>query len=175
VIAELRGSLLGWVRPRVSNEADAEDVVQDVLERLARRGTDDLDDMRAFVWRSARNAITDHYRRSATRGRASDAVALEPVDDEPEDADRAFLAACMEPFVWRLPEPYREALMLTDLGGLTQKQAALKLGLSPSGMKSRVQRGRVMLREDLLDCCTVAVDVRGRAGEAVPRGPDCGC
>lgn len=174
MIQELRGSLLGWVRPRVGSDADAEDVVQDVLERLARRGSDDLDDLRAFLWQATRNAVTDHYRRTAARTRAAEALRVEP-DDAPADDDRAFLAGCMEPFVWRLPEPYREALMLTDLGGLSQQQAALKLGLSPSGMRTRVQRGRALLKKDLLDCCTVAVDALGRATDATPKDPECGC
>ena len=175
MLAELRAALLGWVRGRLPSEADAEDVVQDVLERLARRGSEDLEDVRAFVWRSARNAITDHHRRRASRGRTAEALAWQPSDDGPQDVDRAFLAACMEPFVHRLDEPYRQALMLTDLGGISQSQAARELGLSPSGMKSRVQRGRALLRADLLACCSVAVDVRGRATEATPREPGCGC
>lgn len=70
-----------------------------------------------------------------------------------------------------LPSPYREALTLTALEGMTQKQAAEMLGVSLSGMKSRVQRGRVLLRRSLEDCCTIALDVRGRIVGCEPR-PD---
>ncbi len=62
-----------------------------------------------------------------------------------------------------LPSPYREALTLTELEGLTQKEAAEMLGISLSGMKSRVQRGRQQLRQALEDCCHIALG-RPRAG-----------
>ena len=69
----------------------------------------------------------------------------------------------------RLPEPYREALVLTELDGLTQADAATRLGLSTSGMKSRVQRGRGQLRDLLLGCCEIELDRRNRVTDYVPR------
>ncbi|MFO0634577.1 MAG: TauD/TfdA family dioxygenase [Nannocystaceae bacterium] len=68
-----------------------------------------------------------------------------------------------------LPSPYREALTLTELEGLTQREAAQMLGVSLSGMKSRVQRGRVQLRRALEGCCDIAVDARGRVIAYTPR------
>jgi RNA polymerase sigma-70 factor (ECF subfamily) len=62
-------------------------------------------------------------------------------------------------------------LTLTELEGLTQKEAAERLGLSLSGMKSRVQRGRLHLRDALEACCHIALDVRGRVVACEPR-PD---
>jgi RNA polymerase sigma-70 factor (ECF subfamily) len=53
----------------------------------------------------------------------------------------------------RLPEPYRQALTLTAFEGLTQEQLAKRLGISLSGAKSRVQRGREQLKRMLLDFC----------------------
>jgi RNA polymerase sigma-70 factor (ECF subfamily) len=55
----------------------------------------------------------------------------------------------------RLPQPYREALELTEYDGLTQQALAERLGISVSGAKSRVQRGREKLKGMLLDCCRV--------------------
>ena len=60
-----------------------------------------------------------------------------------------------------LPSPYREAVTLTELQGMTQKDAAEMLGISLSGMKSRVQRGRQRIREMLQACCGIALDARG--------------
>lgn len=74
-------------------------------------------------------------------------------------------------FVSMLPSPYREALTLTELEGLTQKEAAEMLGISLSGMKSRVQRGREKLRAALEDCCHIALDARHRVVGCEPR-PD---
>ena len=60
-----------------------------------------------------------------------------------------------------VPQPYRQAIALTELGGLTQKEAAREAGLTLSGMKARVQRGRKKLKEVVLDCCEVELDRRG--------------
>lgn len=68
-----------------------------------------------------------------------------------------------------MPPHYRRALELTDLGGLTQERAATELGLSTSGMKSRVQRGRRLLRDEVTRCCRVVLDTGGALAEAEPR------
>jgi RNA polymerase sigma-70 factor (ECF subfamily) len=74
-------------------------------------------------------------------------------------------------FVAALPSPYREAITLTELEGRTQREAAEILGISLSGMKSRVQRGRAKLRAMLEACCEVAVDARGKVVACEPRSP----
>jgi RNA polymerase sigma-70 factor, ECF subfamily len=50
---------------------------------------------------------------------------------------------------------------MVEFDGLTQVEAAARLGLSVSGMKSRVQRARFHLRAALHDCCRIALDRRG--------------
>jgi len=75
----------------------------------------------------------------------------------------------------RLPSPYREALTLTEIQGMTQLAAAKMLGLSPSGMKSRVQRGREKLREILEASCNIALDVRGGVIACEPKTTACSC
>ena len=84
-------------------------------------------------------------------------------------APDAALAACLSPLLARIPESYRAALELTDLGELTQEQAAAQLGVSTSGMKSRVQRGRRMLHAEVTRCCRVELDARGALSDASTR------
>jgi RNA polymerase sigma-70 factor (ECF subfamily) len=74
--------------------------------------------------------------------------------------------------VARLPSPYREAVTLTELEGLTQKDAAEMLGVSVSGMKSRVQRGRERIRRMFEECCEMSVDCRGHVTGCTPRHLD---
>jgi RNA polymerase sigma-70 factor (ECF subfamily) len=77
-------------------------------------------------------------------------------------------------FVAQLATPYREAVTLVELEGLTMREAADMVGISVSGMKSRVQRGREQLRKLFDDCCEIALDVRGKPTEFVPRShPSC--
>ena len=162
--------------------ADVDDVVQDVFLRM-QKGLSGLKDEQRFgpwVYQVTRSAIADYQRATARHPLAGNDVPEEP---EPEaDDDRAVerdLAANVAPFVAMLPSPYREALTLTELEGLSQKDAAAMLGISVTAMKSRVQRGRQHLRTALEQCCTIALDARGRVMACEPRPdgrlPNCQC
>lgn len=166
---ELHGNLRAFVARRVRNQADVDDLVQRVLLRLLTGvgSLRDADRLHAWVYRTARNVIIDHYRSSgATRevasGDAAD-LAAEGPEAAPDDEEAALkeLAVCLTPMVRQLPAAYREAVTLTDLEGVTQVEAARRLGLSVSGMKSRVQRGRKQLRAVLEACCRVDLDNQG--------------
>ena len=160
----LETRLRPFVARRVSRAADVDDVLQDVFLRL-QRGLGGLRDANRFgpwVYQVTRSAIIDHGRTQA-RHPLTEGHVVEP-DPAPNDENAAeqLLASSITLFVNALPEPYHEALTLTELGGLTQKEAAERLGISLSGMKSRVQRGRALVKQALLDCCHIALDGRGR-------------
>lgn len=167
----LEGSLRSFLARRV-REAEVDDVLQDVFVRL-QRGVGALEDeqrLEAWVYRVARSAVVDQYRSRRRHEVVSESEAAErPVEDDDESEVERELAGYVPYFVNALPEPYREALTLTELQGLTQKEAAERLGVSLSGMKSRVQRGRAKLREAFDACCHIALDARGRVMECVPR------
>jgi len=131
----------------------------------------------AWITRLAANAVTDHHRRRASEQRAMVAFAFDGwlsdgLDEKPSDITSASddLASCVLPFIKQLPKPYQDALILVEIEGHSQKAAAAKLGLSVSGMKSRVQRGRRKLKEAILQCCAVELDRRGEIIEYHPRG-----
>jgi RNA polymerase sigma-70 factor, ECF subfamily len=167
---ELRTSLRAFVGRRVRNQADVDDLVQRVLLQIV-KGHDSLRDaerLHAWVYRTARNVVIDHYRSASVRretagGDADDLAATETPDVPAEDEQGALreLAACLTPMLAQLPAAYREALTLTELEGLTQADAAARAGVSLSGMKSRVQRGRRRLKLVLEECCRVDLDSRG--------------
>jgi RNA polymerase sigma-70 factor, ECF subfamily len=180
--SELRAPLARFIAHRVADPEDAEDVLQEVLLRVHRHGDElaDADRVTAWVHRIARNAVIDHYRRRAARperpvGAAEDLV--ERADEspgEPEtEAARRELAACLRPLIDRLPVGQREALVLTEFEGLTQPEAARRLGISVSGAKTRVQRGREQLKSLLLDCCHVELDRRGGITDYQARRGSC--
>ena len=92
----------------------------------------------------------------------ADAGKDEALSPDEERTSAQTLSRCLRPMLSSLPETQADALALTDLGDLSQAEAARRLGISPSGMKSRVQRGRALLRSLLLQCCEVELD--GRRG-----------
>ncbi len=169
---ELEGQLRPFVARRVP-PADVDDVVQDVFLRLYRGLATLRDDQRfgGWVYQVARNAITDHHRRAARDARWTEIGDVENAAAIAEDDDAVAQEVAVHAtlFVALLPSPYREALTLTELEGCTQKDAAEMLGISVSGMKSRVQRGRRLLREALDACCRIALDGRGRVVACEPR------
>ena len=67
----------------------------------------------------------------------------------------------MAPMIGELPPAYREAVTLADLEGVDQADAAARAGVSISGMKSRIQRGRKQLKAVFEECCRVELDRRG--------------
>jgi RNA polymerase sigma-70 factor (ECF subfamily) len=71
------------------------------------------------------------------------------------------LSACLKPLISSLGPADQEALQLVEFEGVTQVEAAQRLGLSVSAMKSRVQRARLHLRTALDECCRVTLDRRG--------------
>ncbi|MFZ5475733.1 MAG: sigma-70 family RNA polymerase sigma factor, partial [Myxococcota bacterium] len=148
---------------------DADDVLQDALLRI-HLGVGALrtqERLLPWVYRVARSAIVDHHRRARPVRPTS---AEEPLSEEPAPKVRAALAACVTPFLDALPPEQAEALRLTDLGDLTQAEAAERLGIPLPTLKARVQRGRRRLRAEFEACCELVMDGRGAVIEATPRG-----
>ena len=183
---ELHDQLLGFIARRVRTREDAEDILQEVMLRIHRSSgeLERVERVTGWIYRSASNAIVDYYRKPARRelpaGWQLDVEAAADSSlsaaDEPEPAElRGELARCLSPLLERMPASYRQALELTEVGALTQAEAAARLGLSVSGMKSRVQRGRGLLKDLLLDCCHVELDRRGGVTGYRPRRGPCAC
>lgn len=170
---EHRARLLTFVRRRVSSVDDAEDLVQDILLKAA-RNTDQLqsaESLQAWLYRIARNTITDHYRAKRAE---TEPLEAEPVDEEEQEDAISDMADCMEPFIRELDPAYREALVMADLHRLPQAEVAKRLGLSLSGAKSRIQRGRKQLADAFTNCCDLIYDASGRIMDREPRKA-CGC
>jgi RNA polymerase sigma-70 factor, ECF subfamily len=172
---ELHDRLLSFIARRVRTPEDAEDILQEVMLRIHRHSGDlrRTDRVSGWVYRIASNATADYYRQPTRRELPSGQGADLPQRDgssgaavwpEPDTAElRSELAGCLAPMVESLPPIYQEALRLIEFDGVTQTQAAAQLGISVSGMKTRVQRARGQLKDLLLDCCHLELDSRGGA------------
>jgi RNA polymerase sigma-70 factor (ECF subfamily) len=170
---DIEARLRPYVARRVASAAEVDDIVQEILVRI-HKGLAALRDDESFggwVYRIAARTIADatksHVRDPIARG--ADVVdAADGASDEAADLQLE-LGECVALFVARLPSPYREAITLTELQGLTRKEAAEMVGTSLSGMKSRVQRGRAKIHEMFEQCCEISVDCRGRVVDCEAR------
>jgi RNA polymerase sigma-70 factor (ECF subfamily) len=167
------GADIGRLVARRLPGSEVEDVVQDVLLRVWRHAEQLRDDERFGAWlsRIARTAVADHFRAK----RAPPPTL--PIDD-PETTEpgaKAQIAALLRPFAEQLPARYREAVILSELEGLPYSDIAARLGLSLSGVKSRVQRGRRQLRALLERCCEIGLDARNAPVSCRKRGAASDC
>lgn len=169
---EVQSGLQSFIAKRVADEASVEDLSQEVFMRIQRGlgGLKDQSRLLPWIYQIARHAIIDYYRAPGRRrempaGLAADLEAYRSSSTRaPASEDsgqlRTELAGCLRPMIERLSGEYRQAVILIDLEGLAQQEAAAQLGLSLSGMKSRVQRGRRQLKRMLEACCTIELDQR---------------
>lgn len=173
---ELERYLRPYLARRVASSADIDDLLQDIFVRLHQGLASLRDDERfgGWVYRVAKSALVDRARRQARSPHATlpDEAQLEGLADHEAEQLQSDLGECVALFVSRLPSPYREAITLTELEGLTQREAAEMLDISLSGLKSRVQRGRDKIRYMFEECCQISVDSRGRVIECQPRELD---
>lgn len=165
--------LMQFIRTRIPEEQSAEDILQEVFLKIHTR-IDTLRDeekLQSWIYQIARNAIADHYRAQKSTLELPEAL---PLPDEPfaEDEVVKELVPSIKVMVNNLPSEYRQALILTEYEGLTQRELAERLGLSLSGAKSRVQRAREKLKTMLLDCCHFEFD---RLGKVIDYQPKCDC
>ncbi len=164
-----------FIQNRVGDVTVADDILQDIFLRIHSRIDTLRDDrkMQSWIYHIARNSIIDHYRKHKVMVPLPETLtALEP---EPTDSAQQEILDCLMPMIQLLPDHYREALMLSEINGYTQQTVAAKQNLSLSGAKSRIQRGRTMMKDMLLDCCRFEFDPRGRIVDYEERDADCGC
>jgi RNA polymerase sigma-70 factor (ECF subfamily) len=160
---EYHARLHSFIQSRLGKASVADDILQEVFMRIHSQ-IDTLKDcgkIRAWMYQITRNAIIDYYRAQKKMEELPPSLA----GPEPKLSDKAKedISACIMPMIENLPDPYRQAVMLSEIQGRTQKEVA-----------SRVQRGRAMIKEMMLGCCHFEFDRRGNIIDYERRG-DCSC
>ena len=158
---EFSTALRAFIRRRVKDDHVADDLLQDVFIRIHNKldSVADEDRLVAWLYRIARNVVTDYYRRQSNAPiDQGETVTDQGIGDEHINEQ---VGQWLSNLVTHLPDDYREAVMLSELDGVRQTEIAQRIGLSASGTRSRVQRGRKMLKEMLLQCCHFEFDRRG--------------
>lgn len=169
---EVSHDLRKYFARRVRDDALADDLLQDTFVKISEKLPTLRDDQRvtAWIYRIARNTLVDHARRSPKDVRVDVDLAEDDVEGRSLNAE---VAGWLRPMLASLAPADREALELTELDDLSQKELADRLGLSPSGARTRVQRARRRLRETLDACCKVELDRRGNVIDYEPRARCC--
>lgn len=151
--------LLGFIKKKVRDEDIANDLLQDIFIKIHLKldTLSDKDKLTSWVYQITRNTILDLFKKS--RNSTVSTPELSELN-EAETFNNEF-GKCLKPFINRLPENYKEAILQTELGQLSQKEFAQNANISYSGAKSRVQRARQQLFEIFNQCCQVTADKYG--------------
>src|SRR5690606_5915349 len=169
--SQLSDDLRRFIRRRVADDHVADDLLQETFLRIHRNvdNLEESDRLAAWVYQIARNVIHDHYR--AKNGNVSLADNDVAEENDGKDQLKASAGLWLEELIGQLPPTYQEAVRLSEIDGLPQHEVGDRLGLSVSGAKSRVQRGRAMLRDVLDQCCVFESDRQGNVMDCDPK-PD---
>lgn len=176
IFMEYHEKLLGFILKRVSNKADAEDILQDVFLKIHSR-IDTLKEnskFQSWIYTITRNAIIDYYRvQQSTKDLPE---SLSNTDLKEHEIARQELTDCFLPLISTLPPSYQHSFKLSEIDGMNQNKVAEKEGISLPAVKSRILRGRQKLKETLLQCCHFEFDHQGKVLEYQNKRPDCkGC
>jgi RNA polymerase sigma factor (sigma-70 family) len=164
VIAEERSRLRNFIRTRVPNEADVEDLLQDVFYELveANRLLMPIEHMTGWLFRVARNRITDLWRKkkpetfsdAALKGEDGELLQIEDLLPSPDAGPEALyfgtvLLDELEFALGELPDEQREVFVAHELEGRSFKELSAKSGVSVNTLLSRKRYAVLHLRERL--------------------------
>ena len=169
---EYHEKLKNFIRYRVSDEM-ADDILQEVFIKIHSR-IDSLKEttkLESWLYQITRNSIIDHYRSKSPDEALPEWIAQPQPDDE--KIIREELSVCLDPMIKELPNKYRKAIRLSEIERKTQKEVAELEGISLSGAKSRVQRGRSLLKTIFHECCKIEVNRNNQLIDYQKRSKDC--
>jgi RNA polymerase sigma factor (sigma-70 family) len=155
VVAREESRLRSFIRRRVPDPGDAEDILQDVLYALVRANSllMPIDHLTAWLFRVARNRITDFFRDRVVESadQASSFEDLLPSPDAGPDAvyARNLLIEELEAALDELPPEQRDVFIAHELEGRSFKDMAAASGVSVNTLLSRKRYAVLRLRERL--------------------------
>ncbi len=152
VFLAYQAQLKGFVQKRIIDKDEVDDILQQLYLKMYKNCEQlpKVKNMKAWLYQVTRNAMYDFFRENSRRQSIAD---IELTEEDFPDAARYEVESLVEPLINLFPPEYAEALKLSELEEIIQKEIAERLGISYSGAKSRVQRGREKLKALFMECC----------------------
>ena len=171
------------IKDFIRNQTHNADVTDDILQEIFIKIHQNLHLLReenrvaGWVFQIARNTVLNYFRIQKRQAENQEFYQHETERENyfKENNLNEMVGIWLEEFKKDLNPKYQEALQLVDIEGITQVELANRLGISVSGAKSRVQRGRRQLKQKLIDCCPVKTDQYGNILEIEHKNGKCLC
>lgn len=152
---------LSFLERRLGDRALAEDILQDAFVKSLQKEEDARDEASSVAWfyRTLRNAVIDHYRRTGARNRALESFALELEDAvEPPPELHGEICGCVARLASTLKPEYADAIRRIDVEGAPVQDFATEAGITPNNASVRVFRAREALRKQVKTSCGTCAD-----------------
>jgi len=166
-------NLHNYVKRRVLDKSLADDIVQDVFLKVMKniQKLNEVENIQQYLYKITHNTMVDSFRSrklvfqelELNTAEHSSHLSKNTLNIEPEieSLNSIVSKSCIKPFIEKLPEKYKTALIAAEINNVTQKELAERFDISYSGAKSRVQRGKEKLKNLLQECCNFKYDTYG--------------
>lgn len=154
-----KDALRNYILKLVKDEDTANEISHEVLMKVYSSCCSGrpIRNIRSWLFQIAYNTCMDHFKKTGKTVELQKEV-VEEEDHKPYEGVGEFV----RPLLQLLPKKYAAPLELSDLEGLKQQEVADKLGLSLTATKTRIQRARKLLKDQITDCFHVEVDKNGQ-------------
>lgn len=158
---DFSGKIRAFIQKRIEDSDIVEDLLQEVFIKIHTNISSLKDEtkLHAWIYQIARNTINDHFRKLKNVNQKNGDDISEDIEQVNESMNK--IAEGLHKFMDELPHIYCDALCKTEFDGYSQVDYAKEAGISNSGAKSRVQRGRAMIKDMLMKCCHFQFDKYG--------------
>ena len=153
--------VFNFIKTKVKTEEDAKDILQEVFLKihLNIEKLKETEKIQSWIFNITRNTINDHWKKQKPTSSEKEIPELDSLENEDYTS---YFEVCLKSMISNLPDKYREAIQLSEIDNKKQKEIAETLNISYSGLKSRVQRGRVLLKNHFKECCNIQINKAGQ-------------
>lgn len=150
-------ALKKFILSKVKEETIADDILQEVFIKihLKKHMLQKEAKLKPWLFTIANNCILDYFRNNKNHP-LNLTLSYEEESSETHNAKD-----CLLPLILNLPKIYKEALLLSEIKALKQKEVAKTLNISLPAAKSRILRGKKELKKGFIACCDYTLDENG--------------
>ena len=155
IYIKFNSDLLKFIKSKIDNKQDAEDILQNVYIKIDKSlgKLNDESKIKSWIFTITRNTIFDFYKKKQKHPYELNDDILNVIEKDDNNNYLSEMTGCISHMLKELPGNYSEALKIVYLEWKSQKELSEKLWISIPWAKSRIQRGRRILKENFIKCC----------------------